>query len=74
MDSAINMHLAITKLQDSMRAAQSARVVSAVPRPAPRRRVAWLATAWHDKRGTHALPHRGATAAVSPRPNSPLEA
>ena len=41
MDSAINTHLAITKLQDSLAAAQSARAAHAVARPARPRRLAW---------------------------------
>ena len=74
MDSAINMHLAVTKLQDSMRVADNARAASAVSRRARRRRLASLTTAWLGKRRTPALPDRAATAAVSRDPRTPLRA
>jgi hypothetical protein len=63
MDSGINMHLAVTKLQDSLRAAETARAAGAVERPPRKRRLASLATAWRPRRHTPARPAR-----------SPLEA
>jgi hypothetical protein len=74
MDSAINMHLAVTKLQDSLRVAESARAAGATPRAARRRRPARPATTWLGKRRAPALPDRAAAAAVPPDPRTALRA
>lgn len=58
MDSAINMHLAVTKLQDSLLAAETARAAAGVERPARKRRLSSLATAWRPRRRATALPGR----------------
>ena len=50
MDSSIHMHLAIAKLQDSLRDANTARAARAVPRPLDGRPQTGLATAWQRKR------------------------
>jgi hypothetical protein len=50
MDSAINMHLAITKLQDSLRDAEAARDARAHRGPRRRRPHGGLATAGQRKR------------------------
>jgi hypothetical protein len=66
MDSGINMHLAVTKLQDSLQVAEAARAASAAQRPSHKPRLASLVTAWR--------PRRRAAAAVPPRARSPLGA
>ena len=49
MDSGIHMHLALAKLQDSLRDAETARSARAVPRlPHPRPETR-LATAWQRR-------------------------
>jgi hypothetical protein len=50
MYSTINMHLAGTRLQDSLRDAETARAAGAVPRPPHGRPRVALATAWQRKR------------------------
>jgi len=56
MDSGINMHLAVTKLQDSLQVAETARAASAAQRPRRKPRLASLVTAWRPSRraATHA--------------------
>ena len=58
VDSGINMHLAVTKLQDSLRVAEAARAANAVERPSRKRRLASLATAWRPRRRASAHPAR----------------
>jgi hypothetical protein len=70
MDSGINMHLAVTKLQDSMREAEAARAASAAERPVRKRRLASLANALRPSRRAPAL--RGG-AAMRRHGRSPLE-
>jgi hypothetical protein len=69
MDSAVNMHLAIIKLQDSLRVAESARAARAVARPSRRRRPAWLAT-WPRTRATVAPADRAGAEAVPSGPRA----
>jgi hypothetical protein len=50
MDSTINVHLAGTRLRDSLRDAETARAARAVPRPQHGRPHVALTTAWQRKR------------------------
>jgi hypothetical protein len=60
MDSGIHIQLALAKLQDSLRDAETARATRAVPR-LPKTR---LATAWQRKRPAPALKGPAATTSV----------
>jgi hypothetical protein len=61
MESGIHIQLALAKLQDSLRDAETARAVPRVPHPRPKRR---LATAWQRKRPAPALNGPAATTTV----------
>ena len=64
MESGIHIQLALAKLQDSLRDAETARATRAVPRlPHPRPKTR-LATAWQRKRPAPALNGPAATTTV----------
>jgi hypothetical protein len=58
------MHLAITKRQDLLRDAETARAARAAARPQHERPQTWLATAWHRGRRAFALRGPAATTTV----------
>jgi hypothetical protein len=64
MDSGIHKQLALARLQDSLRDAETARSARAVPRLPQERRETRLATAWWRKRPAPALNGPAATTTV----------
>jgi hypothetical protein len=67
MDSGIHMHLALTRLQDSLQDAETARAARTVPRLPRERRLTWLANAWQRHRRAPALRGDAATTVLRHR-------